>query len=193
MAASAVLLLGSLAICFRFQVVGNGALALATLGGIFTAYVVHTELFYPDNWVWLALVGLAAFFALFVAFKLIDDYRSGGLALSAVASLPLVALICSQVWPMLTSGISTQGGLLHWGSPLMWIGLIGICVGSAFAIHLFLRVADASRLGGFVLLAATAFLAFALIWLNGNHIEGGDGYYAESWEGPPKIAVGHLC
>ena len=103
------------------------------LPGIFTAYIVHTELFYPGNRAWMLVVCLAALVTLFVAYRLIDHLRWGGLVLSAVASLPLAALIWSQVWPMFTAGIDTPGGLLQLGSPLMWVGLLGICAGSRTA------------------------------------------------------------
>ena len=187
MVISVVLLLGSLALSLRSKTLANGALALVTLAGIFTAYIVHTELFYPGNRAWMLVVCLAALVTLFVAYRLIDHLRWGGLVLSAVASLPLAALIWSQVWPMFTAGIATPGGLLQLESPLMWVGLLGICAGTVFALHLMFRAAEAPLWGAFALLVVTAFLIFALIWLDRNHGEGGTGYYADGWEDHPGI------
>ena len=52
---------------------------------MFTAYVAHTELFYPENRA--ALIGICGVgaFALFVAFSIVDERRWGGALLSAAA------------------------------------------------------------------------------------------------------------
>ena len=186
-AISAVLLLGALAISLRSRTAANGALALVTLAGLITAYVVHTELFYTGNRFWMFAVCAAAGVALFVAFRLIDDYRWGGLSLSVAASLPLFALIWSRVWPMLTSGIVTPGGLLYVGNPVMWVGLIALCAGSAIALLAMTRVVEAARWGGVTLLVVTSFVVFTLVWLDRNHGESGSGYYADGWDDHPIV------
>ena len=70
-------------------------MALVTLGSVFTAYIVHTELYFPENRAALIVICGAALFGLFVAFRLIDDLRWGGVALSGLA------LIGVAVWPEL--------------------------------------------------------------------------------------------
>ena len=187
MAVSFVLLLGALAISLRSRTASNGALALVTLAGLITAYVVHTELFYTGNRFWMFAVCAAAGVALFVAFRLIDDYRWGGLSLSVAASLPLFALIWSRVWPMLTSGIVTPGGLLYVGNPVMWVGLIAFCAGSVIALLAMTRVVEAARWGGVTLLIVTSFVVFTLVWLDRNHGESGSGYYADGWDDHPNV------
>ena len=187
MAVSFVLLLGALAISLRSRTASNAALALVTLAGLITAYVVHTELFYTGNRFWMFAVCAAEGVALFVAFRLIDDYRWGGLSLSVAASLPLFALIWSRVWPMLTSGIVTPGGLLYVGNPVMWVGLIALCAGSAIALLAMTRVVEAARWGGVTLLVVTSFVVFTLVWLDRNHGESGGGYYADGWEDHPNM------
>ena len=184
---SSILLFSALALAKRSRIASNVALALVTLLGIFTAYLVHTDLFYPQNRAWLAIACIAALFALFVANRLMDDFRWGGLTLTSVASIPLILLIWSQVWPMATTGIGTPGGLLYWGNPLMWIGLLGVSATSMFAAYLMSRMAGASQWGGFALLAVAAFLVLAHSWLDGNYGEGSTGYYADGWEGHPQI------
>ena len=69
----------------------------------------------------------------------------------------------------------------------MWVGLLGICAGTVLALHLMFRAAEAPLWGAFALLVVTAFLIFALIWLDRNHGEGGTGYYADGWEDHPGI------
>ena len=81
---SSVLLLGVL-IALRSRMAANAALALVAMAGVFTAYVAHTELSYPENRA--ALIGICAVgaFALFVAFGIVDERRWGGVLLSAAA------------------------------------------------------------------------------------------------------------
>ncbi len=168
MAASAVLLLGALAVGLRSKVGANVALALITTAGIFTAYLVHTELFHPANRAWLIIVCLGVMFALYVAFRLMDDFRWGGLALSGVAVLPLAAFVCRELWPMfwpqLTDGVGTLGDLLDPGSPRVWGGLLGLCAGSALALYLISRVRVIPRWGAVAILATAFLLSSALIW-----------------------------
>ena len=105
MAVSGGLLLGAQLIALRSKPAANAALAMVTLACVFTAYVVHTELFYPGNRLALAAICGAALFGLFVAFQVIDERRWGGVVLSAVA---LVA-VSSPLWPDMAVGISEAG------------------------------------------------------------------------------------
>ncbi len=187
MAVSGILLLGALAISLRSRTLGNAALALITFAGIFTAYVVHTELFYAENRLWLIALCPAALFGLFTAYRIMDDFRWGGLALSVAASLPVAAHIGRKVWPMLKPGLSTPGGFLDPGSVAMWVGIIGICAGSTLALYLMYRIVHPSRWGAFALLAVASFLAASLIYLGHNYGEGGSGYYANGWEDHPNV------
>ena len=81
---SSVPLLGVL-IASRSRIAANAALALVTIGCVFTAYVVHTELFYPENRAALIGICVVGAFALFVAFSVVDERRWGGALLSAAA------------------------------------------------------------------------------------------------------------
>ena len=167
MAISLVLLLGSLALSLRSKILANGALALVTMASIFTAYIVHTELFYPGNRVWMIVVCLAALVTLFVAFRLIDETRRGGPALTAAALLPFAALTWQIVAPMLLprlmNGFNTLRGLLDLGSFVMWVALIGVWAGSALALYLWFRAAGSYRWAG-AILAGAMFFATPLIW-----------------------------
>ena len=68
----------------------NAMLTLGTLASVGTAHVVHTELYLGGNWVVLILLSVAAGAALFVAFRIIDEQRWGGIVLSALALIGLV-------------------------------------------------------------------------------------------------------
>ena len=83
-AVTAALLLGIL-FFLRRRWLANAALALATLTSVGTAHLVHTELYLGGNWVVLILLSVAAGAALFVAFRIIDEQRWGGIVLTAVA------------------------------------------------------------------------------------------------------------
>ena len=85
---SGLLLLGAL-IALRPKTAANAALALVTLGCLFTAYIVHTELFFSGNRAALATVCGAALFGLFVAFRMMDELRWGGIVLSVAALIGL--------------------------------------------------------------------------------------------------------
>ena len=91
---SSVPLIGILML-LRSRTAANAALALLTLGGVFTAYLAHTELFYPGNRA--ALIGISGtgVFALFVAFTIVDERRWGGLMLSAAALAVAGVLVVS--------------------------------------------------------------------------------------------------
>ena len=88
-AVTAALLLGIL-FFLRRRWLANAALALATLASVGTAHLVHTELYLGGNWVVLILLSVAAGAALFVAFRIIDEQRWGGIVLSALALIGLV-------------------------------------------------------------------------------------------------------
>ena len=85
-AVNAVLLLGPL-LLLRSALMANIVLSLVVLGGVFTAHIVHTELYFPENRAALIAACAAAGFALFTAFRVIDERRWGGAALAAAALL----------------------------------------------------------------------------------------------------------
>ena len=72
-------------VVLRSKTSANVALALVTVAGVLTAYVVHTELFYPENRAVLIGICVVGAFALFVAFSVVDERRWGGALLSAAA------------------------------------------------------------------------------------------------------------
>ena len=104
---SSVQLVGALVI-LRSKTAANAVLALVTLGGVFTAYIVHTELFYSENRPALVAVCGAALFALFVAFRVMDEMRWGGIALSAAALMGMgvvgLSLASDTFWQSARSG-----------------------------------------------------------------------------------------
>ena len=73
-------------------------LTLTTLAGVTTAYLVHTDLWTSSPAVVIALYG-AAGFALFVAFRFIDDRPQAGAALPAAALVGLAAVIVGHAEP----------------------------------------------------------------------------------------------
>ena len=79
------LLGGALLLLRRSKLIANAVLSLVVLASGMTAYIIHTDLFAPENRVNLIMVGVAALFVLFVAFLVIDQQRWGGVTLSAVA------------------------------------------------------------------------------------------------------------
>ena len=88
--AVAVALLSGILFFARRRGLANAALALATLASVGTAHLVHTELYLGGNRVVLVLLSLAAGAALFVAFRIIDEQRWGGVVLSALALMGLM-------------------------------------------------------------------------------------------------------
>ena len=68
----------------------NAMLTLGTLASVGTAHVVHTELYLGGHWVVLILLSVAAGAALFVAFRIIDEQRRGGIVLSAMTLIGLM-------------------------------------------------------------------------------------------------------
>ena len=177
MAFSGVLMLGALVI-LRSKTAVNAAMALVTLGSVFTAYIVHTELYFPENRAALIVICGAALFGLFVAFRLIDDLRWGGVALSGLALIGVVAVwpeLIMQVWPDLIAGMRTPGGVLAVGEPMFWLALIGICGGGLFALFVLSRIIDVSRWGGVALLAAASFVGVGIDYPE-LKAGGGDGW-----------------
>ncbi len=84
-AVTGALLLPAALLSLRFRVIANAVLSLVTLAGVATANIVHTDLYLTGGVVVLVLVCAGAYAALFVAFRVIDDLRWGGAALSAAA------------------------------------------------------------------------------------------------------------
>ena len=87
-AVNTVLLLGAL-FFLRRKNVANAALSLIVLAGVGTAYIVHTDLYLAGNRALLALLCVMSWAGLFVAFRVVDELRWGGVALSGVALLGL--------------------------------------------------------------------------------------------------------
>ena len=186
MAFSGVSLIVALALPWG-RSVSNAALALATLGGVFTVYVVHTELFHPANRVWMIMVLAAALVALFSAFRAIDEFRWGGFALTVAAALAVAAAAWPEVGPELKAGMSTPGGLLDVGSPAMWTVLALACTGSALAVYMFSGVVQPRHWGGIALLATASFLAVLVPALGPKFGQGGSGYFSDGWESHPNV------
>ena len=187
MTASVVLLVGALLLPGR-RAVSNAALTLATLAGLFTVYVVHTELFHPANRVWMILVLAASLFALFTGFRVIDNLRFGGIVLTGAAALAVAAAGWSEVGPKLLAGMREPRGLLYVGSPAMWsaLGLSG--TGLAVGLYVFVRRGGRHLGSGRVaLLAAALFLATLILVLRFAFGEVGSGHYGDGWEGHPNV------
>ena len=166
--------------------VSNAALALATVVGVFTVYLVHTELFYPSNRIWMAIVLAACSFALFTAFRVIDERRWGGIAFTVAAALAVAAAAWPETAPKLQAGMSTPGGLLYVGSPATWTVLALACAGSALALYVLFK-GWGFRWGGLALLAAGSFLVGLHLALGLKFGEGGSGYYVDGWEDHPNM------
>ena len=83
------LLVGSLFLLRSFKLISNAILSLVVLASVATAYIIHTDLYAPQNQPNLIMVCVAAFFVLFVSFRVIDQQRWGGVTLSAVALIGL--------------------------------------------------------------------------------------------------------
>ena len=183
---SGVLLFGALVIP-RSKTTANVVLAVVTLGSVFTAYIVHTELFFPENKVALIGICCAALFALFVAFRIIDDLRWGGLTLLAAASISLVVILWPDlIKPQLILGLVTPGGLLGLDSPVMWAGLAGLLVVIVGTLYLISRMVDISRCGSIALLAVVFVGVTMPFWLQpGTRAAGA--YYDGGWEDHPKF------
>ena len=83
-----ILLLATL-LLLRSKVIANAVLSLIVLAGAATAYIIHTDLYLAGNRVVLVALCAGSGAGLFVAFRVIDEQRWGGVALSAAALLGL--------------------------------------------------------------------------------------------------------
>ena len=88
-AINAVLLLGALFLLRFSRVIANAILSLIVLAGVATAYIIHTDLYLVGNKAVLVSLCVAFGVALFVAFRVMDELRWGGVVLSAAALLGL--------------------------------------------------------------------------------------------------------
>ena len=89
-----VLLLGTL-FFLRGGRVANAVLSLIVLASVATAYIIHTDLYLTGNGAVLIALCAGSGAGLFVAFRVIDEQRWGGIALSAAALLGL-GIIASE-------------------------------------------------------------------------------------------------
>ena len=89
-----VLLLGTL-FFLRSRVIANAVLSLIVLTSVATAYIIHTDLYLTGNGAVLIALCAGSGAGLFVAFRVIDEQRWGGIALSAAALLGL-GIIASE-------------------------------------------------------------------------------------------------
>ena len=180
MAVSGVLLLGAQTLALRSRIAANATLAVVTLGCVFTAYLVHTTLYYPENRVALIAVCGAALFGLFVAFRIIDEHRWGGVALSVAAML----VASWRFWPNLIAGISTPGGLVSASDPRFWAALIVSCGGGLIVLFLLSRIVDESHWRGTALVTVLSIGIATIIWTN---LESEGRLESVNWEKHPKI------
>ena len=180
MAVSGALLLGAQIIALRSKPAANVALAVVTLACVFTAYIVHTELYFPENRIALIGICAAALFGLFVAFRVIDEHRWGGLALSALA---LVAA-SSPFWPEFISGITTSGGLLAPDDSRFWITLIGICATGLIVLFAISRLVDESHWGMLCLLTVVSMGIAVAVWAG---LDVNRRFGSEDWGRHPRI------
>lgn len=162
MIVSGILLLGAQAVTIRSKVAANVSLAVVTLGCVFTAYVVHTELYFPENRLVLAGIISAALIGLFVAFRIIDEHRWGGVALSAIA----LVWASWPVWPDFAAGLSMPGGLLAVNSSRFWAVLIGMSGAGLLILFVMYRYVEESNWGGIVLLALVLAGIAVVAWTN---------------------------
>ena len=170
----------------RARGVSNAALALATLAGVFTSYVVHTELFFPPNRVWMVVVLAAVFFGFFTAFRVIDEQSWGGITLAVAAAATVSAAVWSSVGPKLIDGLKAPGGLVYAGDPAIWIVAALTCIGTALGLYVLFRAVHPSRTGWIALVAAASFLTMLVVVL-GQLGEGGGGDYNDGWEDHPNV------
>jgi len=184
MAFSGGLLVAALALP-RVRGVSNAALAVATLAGVFTAYVVHTELYHPSNRVWMIVVLAASSFVLFTAFRVIEEHRWGGILLTLAAALAVVAA-WPEVAPEVLAGLSAPGGQFYIGSPATW-AVLGMASVPPLALYWLFRGVRLFRLGGLALLTAAWFLGMLILVLGIQFGEGGSGYYRDGWEDHPNV------
>ena len=186
---SGLLLVGALVLPWG-RGVSNATLALVTVAGVFTGYVVHTELFHPENRIWMILMFAASVFTLFTAFQVIENVRHGGIVLTGAAALAVVAAVWPEVGPRLLAGMRSPHGLLYVGSPAMWTALVLAGAGCALVLYVFARRGVRwFRSGGLVLLAAGSFLATLILVLRfaSGQVESGE--YGDGWEHHPNVRL----
>ena len=186
-AVGGVLLLGAFLLPLG-RGVSDAVLAAVTLTGLFTGYVVHTELFRPANQVWMILVLAASWFALFTAFRAIENLRFGGIVLTVAAALPVVATGWPEVGPRLLAGLKVPGGRLYVGSPAMWTMLVLAGIGFALVFRwLSKRSGRHFQSGHLALVAAALFLATLILAYRFVLGEVGSGHYSDGWEDHPNV------
>ena len=157
---SGVLLLGAQALALRSKTAANLALAGVTLACAFTSYIVHTELFFPANRAAMVLICGAALFGLFVGFRVIDEWRWGGIVLCGLA----LTLIVWPISPNLFKGLTTPGGILSLEDPRLWAALISMTgIGLVIAYAVF-RYLNESHWGGVALLSVVAVGGAVVVW-----------------------------
>lgn len=165
MAVSGVLLVGTLVLPWG-RGASNATLALVTVAGVFTGYVVHTELFHPENRIRMIVMLAASVFTLFTAFRVIESIRCGGIVLTGAAALAVAAAGWPAFGPKLLSGMGVPGDLLYVGSPAMWILLVLPVAGVALVLYLLSRLGVRPlRSGGLALVAVASFLVMLILVL----------------------------
>ena len=188
-AINGVLMLVALVI-LRSKTAANAVSALVTLVSVFTAYIVHTELYVPENRAALIVICSAALFGLFVAFRIIDEHRWGGWALSGPAAIGVMAIVWPEIRPDLVRGFSTPGGVLAPEDPRFWAALIGIGGAGLLALFVTPRIIDVSRWGGVALLAAVLIVVVVVVWpgliAEYAHVRGGVDV-GDGWEKHPNV------
>ena len=186
MAVNGALLLGALVL--PWDRVSNAGLALATMAGVFSGYVVHTELFRPANRIWMILVLAASLFALFTAFRAIERLRYGGIVLTVTAAIAIAAAAWPEVGPRLLPGMMEPRGLLYVGSPAMWT--VVVLTGSGFALFLYVLSrcgVQPFRSGGLALLGGSVFVATLILALRFGFGAVESGHYGDGWEDHPNV------
>ena len=175
-----ILLAASQVLGLRSMVASHAALSMVTLASVFTAYVVHTDLYFEENRVVMLAVCSAALVGLFVAFRVIDETRWGGPVLSALALLGMSWLF----WPDLVSGISTPGGTLSADNPKLWVALTGLCTAGVLTLFAIARFVDQSHWGGIALLGLVLLGVVVMVWAS---LETGRPFGRENWAKHPGI------
>ena len=180
MVVSGGMLLAAQLLSLRSKATANVALAFVTLASVFTAYIVHTELYFPESRTALMGICAAALFGLFVAFRIVDEHRWGGLALSFLA----LAAASSPLWSEVISGITTPEGLLAPNHFSFWIALVGTCAAGLIVLFAISRLVDQSDWGLLCLITVVCASIAVAVWssLDVNwRIEGFD------WERDPRV------
>ena len=177
MVVSGLLFVVAIVLPMGHKSVSNAALALATLASVFTAYLVHTELFHPSNRVWMIVALSACWFALFTAFRVIDEVRWGGFALVVAAAVAVGAVASPETVPkpqgMSWLGVLLLGGMLVCAAPL--------------ALYVLYRRRRAVRGGILALVTAGSVVALLFIGLALKSGENGDGHHRDRWGNHPNV------